>query len=223
MARPYSLDLRERVVAAVEKSGMSRNAAAAHFGVGVSTVINWVRRWRETGSLRMRDQRQMTGLNLSADFLRLPLVKTHERPVDDRKAVYIVRNGRDCCRSLQEFWRAEGHGNVSLDHIIAGHHGFGSWSGHLLAWDPEARPNTLFLRFEQLTQDFEGTLDRLARFLEMRPLHAAPPKLTVARGGGPHWLSPGSTPLMAMTRTQEALFDRLHGVMARLSYQNAPS
>jgi transposase len=52
MARPYSLDLRERVVAAVEKGGMSCNAAAAHFGVGISTVINWVRRWREKGSLQ---------------------------------------------------------------------------------------------------------------------------------------------------------------------------
>jgi len=51
MARPYSLDLRERVVAAVEKSGMSRRRAAAQFGVGVSTVINWVRRLRQTGSV----------------------------------------------------------------------------------------------------------------------------------------------------------------------------
>jgi transposase len=51
MARPYSLDLRERVVAAVEKGGMSRHRAAAQFGVGISTVINWVRRLRETGSV----------------------------------------------------------------------------------------------------------------------------------------------------------------------------
>ena len=51
MARPYSLDLRERVVAAVEKGGMSRRRAAAQFGVGISTVINWVRRLRETGSV----------------------------------------------------------------------------------------------------------------------------------------------------------------------------
>jgi len=50
MGRPYSLDLRERVVAAVEKGGVSRRQAAAQFGVGVSTVINWVRRFRETGS-----------------------------------------------------------------------------------------------------------------------------------------------------------------------------
>jgi putative transposase len=34
MARPDSLDPRERVVAAVEKKGMSCRAAAAQFGVG---------------------------------------------------------------------------------------------------------------------------------------------------------------------------------------------
>ena len=51
MGRPYSLDLRERAVAAVENGGMSRRQAAAQFGVGVSTVINWVRRRRETGSV----------------------------------------------------------------------------------------------------------------------------------------------------------------------------
>jgi putative transposase len=50
MGRPYSLDLRERVVAAVEEAGMSRRQAAARFGVGVSTVIVWVRRFRRTGS-----------------------------------------------------------------------------------------------------------------------------------------------------------------------------
>ena len=50
MGRPYSLDLRERVVAAVEEADMSRRQAAARFGVGVSTVIVWVRRFRQTGS-----------------------------------------------------------------------------------------------------------------------------------------------------------------------------
>ena len=51
MGRPYSLDLRERVVAAVEKGGLSCNRAAAQFGLGISTVINWVRRLRRTGSV----------------------------------------------------------------------------------------------------------------------------------------------------------------------------
>jgi transposase len=50
MAKPYSEDLRERVVGAVE-GGLSRRQAAAAFDVGISTVINWVRRFRETGSV----------------------------------------------------------------------------------------------------------------------------------------------------------------------------
>jgi putative transposase len=45
------MDLRERVVAAVEKGGLSRRQAAKHFGVGASTAIEWVRRSRETGSV----------------------------------------------------------------------------------------------------------------------------------------------------------------------------
>ena len=48
MTRPYSLDLRERVVAAVEKEGLSRNRAAARFGVAVSTAVHWVRRFQRS-------------------------------------------------------------------------------------------------------------------------------------------------------------------------------
>src|SRR5436190_11998105 len=51
MGKPYSLDLRERVVAAVETGGLSCNRAAKHFGVGISTVINWMQRLRKTGSV----------------------------------------------------------------------------------------------------------------------------------------------------------------------------
>jgi putative transposase len=50
MGKPYSMDLRERVVAAVA-GGMSRNRAAKQFGIGVSTAINWVKRLGKTGSV----------------------------------------------------------------------------------------------------------------------------------------------------------------------------
>lgn len=53
MSKPYSLDLRERVVGAVD-SGLSRRQAAARFDVGVSTVIRWTRLARETGSAAAR-------------------------------------------------------------------------------------------------------------------------------------------------------------------------
>ena len=51
MGKPYSRDLRERAVAAVVKGGLSRHGAAAQFGVGVSTVIRWVKRFLEMGSV----------------------------------------------------------------------------------------------------------------------------------------------------------------------------
>lgn len=51
MGRPYSTDLRKPLVRAVVKGGLSCHQAAAQFGVAVSTAINWVRRFRETGSV----------------------------------------------------------------------------------------------------------------------------------------------------------------------------
>ena len=52
MGKPYSLDLRKRVVAAIE-GGMSRNQAAKQFGVAISTAIGWMQRVEETGSVAL--------------------------------------------------------------------------------------------------------------------------------------------------------------------------
>lgn len=49
MARPLSMDLRERVVAFVEAGG-SRRAAAAHFAVSPSFVVKLMQRKAATGS-----------------------------------------------------------------------------------------------------------------------------------------------------------------------------
>jgi transposase len=50
MARPYSDDLRERVVEAVE-AGASRREAADRFEIAPSSAIKWLQRWRESGSV----------------------------------------------------------------------------------------------------------------------------------------------------------------------------
>ena len=50
MARAYSIDLRDRVVSAVERDGLSRHQAAARFGVAVSTAVKWLQRFHRTGS-----------------------------------------------------------------------------------------------------------------------------------------------------------------------------
>ena len=49
MARPYSQDLRDRVVSSVA-SGRTCRATAALFGVSVASVVKWSQRWRASGS-----------------------------------------------------------------------------------------------------------------------------------------------------------------------------
>ena len=49
MPKPYSRDLRDRVVRAVE-AGDSCHEAAAAFEVSPSSAIRWVARWRQVGS-----------------------------------------------------------------------------------------------------------------------------------------------------------------------------
>ena len=49
MPRPYSQDLRDRVVASVA-GGCSRRAAAKIFSVSVATVVRWSQRFETTGS-----------------------------------------------------------------------------------------------------------------------------------------------------------------------------
>jgi putative transposase len=51
MSKSYSMDLRERVVGAVENEGLSRRQAAARFGVSYSAAIAWMKRLRERGSV----------------------------------------------------------------------------------------------------------------------------------------------------------------------------
>ena len=55
MGKPMSVDLRERVVAAVD-GGMSRRRAAERFEVSVSSAIRWTSRKRRLGSVRPEPQ-----------------------------------------------------------------------------------------------------------------------------------------------------------------------
>ncbi|API59670.1 transposase [Tardibacter chloracetimidivorans] len=55
MGQPLSIDLRSRVLTAVN-DGMSCRAAAARFGVAASTAIRWQAQRRETGDFAPKPQ-----------------------------------------------------------------------------------------------------------------------------------------------------------------------
>jgi transposase len=65
MGRPYSMDLRERVVAAIE-GGLSTRAAAARFSIGIATAGAWARLKRATGAVRPAKQGKPKGSVLDA-------------------------------------------------------------------------------------------------------------------------------------------------------------
>jgi transposase len=53
MPKPYSDDLRERVIEAVE-AGASRREAAESFNLCPSSAVKWLQRWRDTGSAKAK-------------------------------------------------------------------------------------------------------------------------------------------------------------------------
>lgn len=78
MPKAYSRDLRERVARFVEE-GRSRHAAAAHFKVSVSFVVNLMSAFRATGSLAPKPSggRRHAKLEPHRAFL---LAQVDERP-----------------------------------------------------------------------------------------------------------------------------------------------
>ena len=55
MATALSVDLRSRVIAAVD-GGMSRRRATSRFGVSYSSAIRWVQQARESGDITPKPQ-----------------------------------------------------------------------------------------------------------------------------------------------------------------------
>ena len=53
MARPYSSDLRARVVEAVDE-GATRYEAAERFGISVASAVRWHQAWRNEGTIEAK-------------------------------------------------------------------------------------------------------------------------------------------------------------------------
>src|SRR6185295_19570169 len=108
MGKPYSMDLRERVVAAVS-GGMSRNRAAKHFGLGISTVINWAKRLEETGSVAPGQMGGHKPKKISGEHRLWLLQRIKERDFTLRGLVFeLAERGLEVdYRSVWEFVHAE--------------------------------------------------------------------------------------------------------------------
>ena len=106
----YGLDLRRRVVDAID-GGMSARSAAARFSVAPSTAINWHRQWRENGSVEPARQGQPTGSKLDAhEACILELVENEKDIARHEIADKLLteRGVRTCAATVWYFFSKRG-------------------------------------------------------------------------------------------------------------------
>ena len=105
MPQPYSLDLRERVVAAAAQQ--TQADVAARFAVSESTVYKWCRRAREAGTLVPKPH---TGSSpgkvddTGAEVLRTLVTERNDRTLQELATLYASRTG--LAVSIHTIWRA---------------------------------------------------------------------------------------------------------------------
>ena len=109
MTRPYSEDLRERVVRVVE-SGTSRNAAAKQFDVSISFVVKLMQRWKQRGTIKADKYGGWKKSNLAphGDRIRALVMENCDITIDEL-CVLLAAEGIEAKRStLGDFLLAQG-------------------------------------------------------------------------------------------------------------------
>jgi transposase len=102
MPKPYSDDLRERVIEAVE-AGESRREAAESFNLSPSSAVKWLQRWRNTGSAKAKPSGGSTSpLEAHAEWL---LVMVAERPDLTLDEIVAAMRKRRVPGSRTAVWR----------------------------------------------------------------------------------------------------------------------
>ena len=109
MARAYSLDLRERVVASVRR-GRSCRAVAALFDVSVASVVKWSQRSRATGTAAAKPVggRRPYVLAGERDWLLARLAQKPDLTLHGLLAELRQRDVVVACDTLWRFLRREG-------------------------------------------------------------------------------------------------------------------
>jgi hypothetical protein len=154
------------------------------------------------------------------------LIKTHGAPEDSAPAIYLIRDGRAALDSYYHYHQQFAFEKPSLTEIIAGACQFGSWSEHFSAWQPMARPASLFLRFEHLVSRPVDLIPQLADFLRVKPNSGRLPTFENLSAQFPAFFRRGHNQdfQSAWTPNQMSLFNHLHGqLMEKLGYKLTPA
>lgn len=118
------------------------------------------------------------------------ILKTHGRPQDGGKAIYIVRNGIDATASFHD----HGKRQIPVGNLISGRPGLPPWGGHIAWWQPRTRPRTLLMRYEDIVADMAGSIDIISGFIDVEPRsHTIPSRDELAAVDG-KWIRSANAP-----------------------------
>lgn len=105
----------------------------------------------------------------SPRILKTHLFHKHLRPPADSRVIYVTRNATDSVVSLHNHCiLRDGHRPELDTDFVRGEPLVGLWFAHLESWWPHrSDPNVLHLRYEDMVSDLEGSIRRVARFLDI--------------------------------------------------------
>lgn len=106
MPGSYSLDLRQRVIAACDEGRLSRRKIAELYQVGESTIYEWLNRRRETNSLAPLPHAGGRVSDLDVSVLSELVEAENDQTLEEYAAGYARRTGRlfsisHICRGLK--------------------------------------------------------------------------------------------------------------------------
>ena len=111
MPKPYSGDLRARVIGDIV-SGASRRAAAEYYGISPSVVVIWAQRFETTGSVAAKPSGGSTSpLEKHAEFLLALIAKQPDLTLDE---IVAAMNKRGIPGSRSAVWRFFARRNISF-------------------------------------------------------------------------------------------------------------
>ena len=117
MPKPYSNDLRARVIEAIEV-GASRREAAERYEISASAAVLWAQRWEETGSFAAKPSGGSTSrLEKHGEWLLALIAEQSDLTLDE---VVMAMRKRRIAGSRSAVWRFFDRHNISFKKKFAG-------------------------------------------------------------------------------------------------------
>ena len=111
MPKPYSGDLRARVIEEVT-TGASRREAAERYGISASVVVIWAQRFEKTGSVAAKPSGgSISPLEHHAEFLLALIAERSDLTLDE---IVLAMEKRRIAGSRSAVWRFFDRRNISF-------------------------------------------------------------------------------------------------------------